>query len=203
MKRFEGAAMLSSQDRYPESTGTTMLENGLTAARDALLSTQNEDGHWCFPLEADCTIPAEYVLMMHFMDDVDVDLEVPLFLGWRGKQFLDMYLTRVNRTGFQAAQYRKGYHDSARPVRDLTDVKWKPPRQQDDLHRHKWNGAPRNLPIHCKHYAGKHVRSCGPAVLKNGVPRARHVRRLGRVPDNLESVICLYSTTQIECTPII
>jgi len=47
-----------------------MLENGLNAARDALLSLQKDDGHWCFPLEADCTIPAEYVLMMHFMQRV-------------------------------------------------------------------------------------------------------------------------------------
>ncbi len=75
MKRFEGAAILSSQERYPDSSGPTMLENGLIAARDALLSLQKDDGHWCFPLEADCSIPAEYVLMMHFMDDVDVDLE--------------------------------------------------------------------------------------------------------------------------------
>ena len=55
-----------------------MLENGLNAARDALLSLQKDDGHRCFPLEADCTIPAEYVLMMHFMDDVDADLEIRL-----------------------------------------------------------------------------------------------------------------------------
>jgi len=62
------------------------LEDALTAARTALLSLQKEDGHWCFPLEADCTIPAEYVLMMHFMDDVDVDLETKLARFIRKKQ---------------------------------------------------------------------------------------------------------------------
>ncbi len=62
------------------------LEDALTAARTALLSLQKEDGHWCFPLEADCTIPAEYVLMMHFMDDVNVDLETKLARFIRKKQ---------------------------------------------------------------------------------------------------------------------
>ncbi len=89
MKRFEGAAILSSQERYPDSSGPTMLENGLIAARDALLSLQKDDGHWCFPLEADCSIPAEYVLMMHFMDDVDADLEIRLARFIREKQDLE------------------------------------------------------------------------------------------------------------------
>lgn len=51
------------------------LESKFNAARTALLSLQKEDGHWCFPLEADCTIPAEYILMMHFMNEIDVNLE--------------------------------------------------------------------------------------------------------------------------------
>ena len=29
-------------------------------------------GHWLFELEADCTIPAEFILMMHFLDEIDV-----------------------------------------------------------------------------------------------------------------------------------
>ena len=52
------------------------LENKFFQARAAMLSLQNPDGHWCFPLEADCTIPAEYILMMHFMDEVDVVLKL-------------------------------------------------------------------------------------------------------------------------------
>ncbi len=50
------------------------LDAQFDKARSALLALQNPDGHWCFPLEADCTIPAEYILMMHFMDEVDVEL---------------------------------------------------------------------------------------------------------------------------------
>jgi squalene-hopene/tetraprenyl-beta-curcumene cyclase len=64
MNRFGGTATLSSLDQEVNPASKTTLEDGLTAARDALLSLQKQDGHWCFPLEADCTIPAEYVLMM-------------------------------------------------------------------------------------------------------------------------------------------
>ena len=51
------------------------LDHSISDARNALLALQKKDGHWCFPLEADCTIPAEYILMMHFMDEVDIVLE--------------------------------------------------------------------------------------------------------------------------------
>lgn len=64
------------------------LEKQFTEARDALLSLQKEDGHWCFPLEADCTIPAEYILMMHFMDEVDTQLEARLANFIRDQQDL-------------------------------------------------------------------------------------------------------------------
>ena len=45
------------------------LENLTTAirhAREALMAQQNESGYWCYEFEADCTIPAEYILMMQF-----------------------------------------------------------------------------------------------------------------------------------------
>lgn len=55
-----------------------MNEAGIQAARDALLSKQQADGHWCFELEADCTMPAEYILMMHALDEIDVYLEIKI-----------------------------------------------------------------------------------------------------------------------------
>ena len=33
------------------------------------------DGHWVFELEADATIPSEYILLKHFIDEVDPTLE--------------------------------------------------------------------------------------------------------------------------------
>jgi squalene-hopene/tetraprenyl-beta-curcumene cyclase len=55
---------------------TESLEQSVNRARDALLALGKSDGHWCFELEADCTIPAEYVLMRHYRaEPVDRDLE--------------------------------------------------------------------------------------------------------------------------------
>ena len=46
------------------------------AATRAMLDCQKPDGEWCFELEADCTIPAEYVLMRHYLGEpVDAELE--------------------------------------------------------------------------------------------------------------------------------
>ncbi|MEM9783956.1 MAG: squalene--hopene cyclase, partial [Pseudomonadota bacterium] len=36
---------------------------------------QRDDGHIVFELEADCTIPAEYVLLRHFLGEVDTPRE--------------------------------------------------------------------------------------------------------------------------------
>jgi len=52
------------------------LEQHIQTATGALLDRQQPDGHWVFELEADATIPAEYVLMRHFLaEPVDAELE--------------------------------------------------------------------------------------------------------------------------------
>lgn len=54
------------------------VEKSILKARDALLALQHPDGYWCFELEADCTIPAEYILMMHYMGEIDEVLETKI-----------------------------------------------------------------------------------------------------------------------------
>src|SRR6188508_1267746 len=52
------------------------LERHIVAATDAILAEQQPDGHWVYELEADATIPAEYVLMVHyFAEEPDLELE--------------------------------------------------------------------------------------------------------------------------------
>ncbi len=41
------------------------VERLVERARDALLALQKPDGHFVFELEADATIPSEYVLLRH------------------------------------------------------------------------------------------------------------------------------------------
>ena len=51
-----------------------------------LLADQGDDGHWCYELEADCTIPAEYILMFHFVDEVDDELAAKFAAYIRAQQ---------------------------------------------------------------------------------------------------------------------
>src|SRR5215470_19802079 len=61
------------------STDTSALEQHIQSATRALLEQQKPDGHWVFELEADSTIPAEYVLMRHYLaEPVDAELEAKI-----------------------------------------------------------------------------------------------------------------------------
>jgi len=43
------------------------LDSHIDSATQALLAQQHADGHFLFELEADATIPAEYVLLRHIL----------------------------------------------------------------------------------------------------------------------------------------
>jgi squalene-hopene/tetraprenyl-beta-curcumene cyclase len=45
------------------------LDRHIDAATQALLARQHDDGHFLFELEADATIPAEYVLLRHYLGE--------------------------------------------------------------------------------------------------------------------------------------
>jgi squalene-hopene/tetraprenyl-beta-curcumene cyclase len=62
------------------------LTRSIDSAARALLARQRADGHWVFELEADATIPAEYVLLRHYLGEpVDAALE----------QKIAVYLRRI------------------------------------------------------------------------------------------------------------
>lgn len=65
------------------------LECAIQHASNALIEHQHEDGYWCFELEADCTIPAEYILMMHYMDELDDILQAKMASYLRARQSQD------------------------------------------------------------------------------------------------------------------
>ena len=55
------------------------VAEAVEAATAALLQDQHGDGHWVYELEADATIPAEYVLMRHYRGEpVDPVLEAKI-----------------------------------------------------------------------------------------------------------------------------
>ena len=65
-----------------QSTGVaTILDAARSAmrrAKDALLQRQKDDGHWIYEFEADCTIPAEYIIFMHHMGDINTSLQAKM-----------------------------------------------------------------------------------------------------------------------------
>ncbi len=61
-----------------ETEAAAPLETATLRAAAALKRLQREDGHFVFPLEADATIPAEYVLLEHHLDRIDPDLEAKI-----------------------------------------------------------------------------------------------------------------------------
>ena len=59
--------------------GDAALQASIGSATRALLGLRKPDGHWVFELEADCTIPAEYVLLRHYLGEpVDAVLEAKI-----------------------------------------------------------------------------------------------------------------------------
>ncbi|WP_430367383.1 squalene--hopene cyclase [Trinickia sp. NRRL B-1857] len=52
------------------------LEAAIERATDAILADQRPDGHWVYELEADATIPAEYILLVHYLGETpNLELE--------------------------------------------------------------------------------------------------------------------------------
>ena len=68
------------------SASRNALDDAIERARGALLAAQHPEGYWCFELEADCTIPSEYILMMHYMDEVDEALQGKIAVYLRARQ---------------------------------------------------------------------------------------------------------------------
>jgi squalene-hopene/tetraprenyl-beta-curcumene cyclase len=62
------------------------LDTAIAGAAAALTRRQHADGHWVFELEADATIPAEYVLLEHFLDRIDAPLQAKIGVYLRGIQ---------------------------------------------------------------------------------------------------------------------
>ncbi|HTW71988.1 MAG TPA: squalene--hopene cyclase, partial [Acetobacteraceae bacterium] len=70
----------------PQPLTEDILAQAVTRARDALARRQHPDGHWLFELEADATIPAEYVLLEHFLNRIDEPLQQKIAVYLRAIQ---------------------------------------------------------------------------------------------------------------------
>jgi squalene-hopene/tetraprenyl-beta-curcumene cyclase len=62
------------------------LRKAVERAKNALFSDQHPEGYWFYELEGDCTVPAEYIMMMHYMDEIEADLQQKLAVYLRRHQ---------------------------------------------------------------------------------------------------------------------
>lgn len=60
--------------RWADTAGASALDEAVREGAEGLLRHQHADGHFVFELEADATIPAEYILLDHFMDRINQPL---------------------------------------------------------------------------------------------------------------------------------
>jgi squalene-hopene/tetraprenyl-beta-curcumene cyclase len=73
------SSLMHSVDKSVAIEAGPALEASIASATRALLGYRQPDGHWVFELEADCTIPAEYVLLRHYLGEpVDAALEAKI-----------------------------------------------------------------------------------------------------------------------------
>jgi squalene-hopene/tetraprenyl-beta-curcumene cyclase len=83
--------MLSELDPNPAQF-RDRVEATIGRAAQALYSEQKPDGHWVYELEADATIPAEYVLLRHYLGEpVDAALEAKIGTYLRRRQSTKAY----------------------------------------------------------------------------------------------------------------
>lgn len=99
--------MLNHTDATDQTVENDVLDATISQAQNVLIERQNEDGHWVFELEADATIPAEYVLLEHFLDRIDPVLE----------QKIGVYLRRTQGEHGGWALYYKGNFDLSASVK--------------------------------------------------------------------------------------
>ena len=65
------------------------LDTAIINAQNKLLSLQDESGYWVFELEADCTIPAEYIMLMNYLGEIDEVLQGKIANYLRSRQSED------------------------------------------------------------------------------------------------------------------
>lgn len=73
----------------PTTITPSNLENAINSSQKKLLDLQHDEGYWWFELEADCTITAEYIMMMHYIGEIDENLQDKMAVYLRARQTED------------------------------------------------------------------------------------------------------------------
>src|SRR6516164_2836092 len=87
---------------------TIDVADAIRSGAAALMNEQRADGHWVYELEADATIPAEYVLLVHYLAETP-DLELEKKIG--------VYLRRIQGAHGGWPLYHEGMFDISATVK--------------------------------------------------------------------------------------
>ncbi|MET0869160.1 MAG: squalene--hopene cyclase [Pseudorhodoplanes sp.] len=100
--------MMQTTNTVDSPLSRDLLERSVARASEALLKDQQPDGHWVFELEADATIPAEYVLLRHYLGEpVDAELE----------RKIAVYLRRIQGSHHGWPLFHEGEFDMSASVK--------------------------------------------------------------------------------------
>ena len=72
-----------------QSVDGNALDAVIESASSSLRALQKTDGHWVFELEADATIPAEYIMLEHYLGEIDDEVEAKIAVYLRRTQSQD------------------------------------------------------------------------------------------------------------------
>src|SRR6201996_673931 len=100
--------MLTTPDLLSSTPAIDRVDAAVTSAAQALKALQQPDGHFVFELEADATIPAEYILLRHYLAEPD-DLELERKIG--------VYLRRIQGAHGGWPLYHEGAFDISATVK--------------------------------------------------------------------------------------
>ena len=65
------------------------LDEAIARASESLIALQHPDGHWVFELEADVTIPSEFILLQHYFGRIEPELQARIAEYIRATQGAD------------------------------------------------------------------------------------------------------------------
>jgi squalene-hopene/tetraprenyl-beta-curcumene cyclase len=72
---LERIPTLPDEVRTDAAARNILLDTTIDEVTTGLTDLQAGDGHWVFELEADATIPSEYIMLNHYLDEIDDDIE--------------------------------------------------------------------------------------------------------------------------------
>jgi squalene-hopene/tetraprenyl-beta-curcumene cyclase len=76
----------ASDASYRPAEDLDAIDRTVEDVRRAFHDVQKSDGHWVYELEADATIPSEYIMLEHFLDEIDEALEQKIAVYLRANQ---------------------------------------------------------------------------------------------------------------------